>query len=110
MTKAERSWIPNEGDDDDDAAAATAIAAAAAAAAAAASSSSPSPPLLQPPPCPPLVQRWRDSTRVWPCHLYAYAAPTPAALRALRDVGGDRWLEAGFVHVNASFVRSFVTL
>ena len=50
--------------------------------------------VIQPPPCPPLVQRWRDSTRAWPCHLYAYAAPTPAALEALREAS-DRWLEVG---------------
>jgi len=96
-SKAERSWIPNQDAAESAQAADTGDPAAAAAIfnPAAASSSSlalPSSSSLRPPPCPPIVQRWRDSTRVWPCHLYAYAAPTPAALRALGNAS-ERWLE-----------------
>lgn len=32
---------------------------------------------------PPLRRLWSDSCRVWACHLYAYATPSPAALDTL---------------------------
>ena len=32
---------------------------------------------------PPATRLWNDSCRVWACHLYAYATPSPAALDAL---------------------------
>ena len=47
-----------------------------------------------PPPCPKLVQLWRDGARVWPCRLFAFAAPTRRALRALRDASSS-WVEVG---------------
>ena len=47
------------------------------------------------PACPPLTRAWRDACRSWPCRLYAFAAPTDAALRALKRSGGSRWLEVG---------------
>ena len=47
-----------------------------------------------PPPCPKLVQLWRDGARVWPCRLFAFAAPTRRALRALRDASVS-WVEVG---------------
>lgn len=50
--------------------------------------------LPPPPPCPELVQRWRDAARVWPCHLYAYAAPTTDAIEALKAASG-KWIEIG---------------
>jgi hypothetical protein len=32
---------------------------------------------------PPLVREWNDASRTWPCHLYAYATPSPQALDTL---------------------------
>ena len=49
---------------------------------------------LPAPPCPPLTRAWRDACRSWPCRLYAFAAPTDAALRALKR-SATRWLEVG---------------
>ena len=46
------------------------------------------------PACPPLTRAWRDACRSWPCRLYAFAAPTDAALRALKR-SATRWLEVG---------------
>ena len=46
------------------------------------------------PACPPLTRAWRDACRSWPCRLYAFAAPTDAAMRALRK-SATRWLEVG---------------
>ena len=48
----------------------------------------------QPPPCPELVQLWRDSCRVWPCRLFAFAAPTRRALATLAKFS-KRWVEIG---------------
>ena len=47
-----------------------------------------------PPPCPELVQLWRDSCRVWPCRLFAFAAPTRRALATLAKFS-KRWVEIG---------------
>ena len=49
---------------------------------------------LPAPACPPLTRAWRDACRSWPCRLYAFAAPTDAALRALKK-SATRWLEIG---------------
>jgi hypothetical protein len=49
---------------------------------------------LPTPACPPLTRLWRDACRSWPCRLYAFAAPTESAMRALRK-SATRWLEVG---------------
>lgn len=49
---------------------------------------------LPTPACPPLTRAWRDACRSWPCRLYAFAAPTESAMRALRK-SATRWLEVG---------------
>ena len=41
-----------------------------------------------------MTRAWRDACRSWPCRLYAFAAPTDAALRALKK-SATRWLEIG---------------
>ena len=51
-------------------------------------------PLPPPPPCAPAARRWRDACRVWPCHVYAFAAPTDAAIATLAEAS-DRWVEVG---------------
>lgn len=51
-------------------------------------------PLPPPPPCAPAARRWRDACRVWPCHVYAFAAPTDAAVATLAEAS-DRWVEVG---------------
>ena len=47
-----------------------------------------------PPPCPELVQLWRDSCRVWPCRLFAFAAPTTTSARdagqVFQEMGRNR--------------------
>ena len=51
----------------------------------------PNPP---PPPCAPATRRWRDACRAWPCYVYAFAAPTDAAVATLGEAS-DRWVEVG---------------
>ena len=51
----------------------------------------PNPP---PPPCAPATRRWRGACRAWPCYVYAFAAPTDAAVATLGEAS-DRWVEVG---------------
>lgn len=51
----------------------------------------PNPP---PPPCAPATRQWRDACRAWPCYVYAFAAPTDAAVATLGEAS-DRWVEVG---------------
>lgn len=41
----------------------------------------------QDPLMPAVIRRWNDSNRIWPCHIYSFATPSPEAIDRLVSLG-----------------------